>query len=49
MNMLVLPQPPRLLDRVRQTCRLKHFSPKTEKVYLHYIHAFILFHGKRHP
>jgi integron integrase len=43
------PQPPRLLDQVRQTLRLKHFSPKTEKSYIHYIREFILFHNKQHP
>lgn len=43
------PQPPRLLDQVRQSIRLRHFSLKTEKSYLHYIRDFILFHHKRHP
>lgn len=42
-------QPPRLLDRVRQAIRLKHFSLKTEKSYLYYIKDFILFHNKRYP
>jgi site-specific recombinase XerD len=49
MNSPSSPQSPRLLDQVRQSARLKHFSPKTEKAYLHYIHEFILFHNKRHP
>jgi hypothetical protein len=43
------PQPPRLLDRVRQTARFRHLSRKTEKSYLYYIRDFILFHQKRHP
>jgi hypothetical protein len=43
------PQPPRLLDQVREAIRLKHFSLKTEKSYLYYIRDFILFHNKRHP
>ncbi|PSB05853.1 integron integrase [filamentous cyanobacterium CCP1] len=43
------PQPPRLLDQVRQSIRLKHFSLKTEKSYVYYIRDFILFHSKRHP
>ncbi len=43
------PQPPRLLDQVRQSLRLRHFSLKTEKSYVHYIRDFILFHNKRHP
>jgi len=42
-------QPPRLLDQVRQTLRLKHFSLKTEKSYIHYIREFILFHNKQYP
>lgn len=42
-------QAPKLLDRVRQVIRLKHFSLKTEKSYLYYIRDFILFHNKRHP
>ena len=42
-------QPPRLLDQVRQVARLKHFSLKTEKYYIHYIKDFILFDNKRHP
>ncbi len=42
-------QPPRLLDQVRQSARLRHFSRKTEKSYIYYIRAFILFHQKRHP
>lgn len=43
------PQSPRLLDQVRQSIRLKHFSLKTEKSYVQYIRDFILFHNKRHP
>jgi integrase len=42
-------QSPRLLDQVRQTIRLKHFSLQTEKYYVYYITQFILFHNKRHP
>jgi integron integrase len=42
-------QPPRLVDQIRQSIRLRHFSPKTEKSYLHYIRDFILFHHKQHP
>ena len=38
-----------LLEQVRQTCRLKHFSLKTEKAYLTWIRRFILFNNKRHP
>ena len=40
---------PRLLDRVRQSIRARHFSPRTEKAYVAWIKRFIFFHGKRHP
>ncbi len=43
------PQPPRLLNQVRQAIRLKHYSLKTEKSHVYYIRDFILFHNKRHP
>jgi len=41
--------PPRLLDRIRDRIRLKHYSLRTEKAYLDWIKRFIHFHGKRHP
>lgn len=40
---------PRLLDRVRDRCRTKHYSYRTEQSYTHWIRRFFLFHGKRHP
>lgn len=40
---------PRLLDRVRDRLRLKHYSLRTETAYLGWIRRYILFHGKRHP
>jgi site-specific recombinase XerD len=40
---------PRLLDRVRDRTRRKHYALRTEKSYLQWIRRFILFHGKRHP
>jgi integrase len=46
---LLMTQPPRLLDQVKEAARLKHFSFRTEKSYLYYIRNFILFHDKRHP
>ncbi len=42
-------QSPRLLDRVRERLRLKHYSLRTETAYLGWIRRFIHFHGKRHP
>jgi len=44
-----MPQPPRLLDRVRRVLRARHYSPRTEKAYVSWIRRHILFHGKRHP
>ena len=40
---------PRLLDRVRETIRARHYSRRTEKAYVAWIRRYILFHGKRHP
>jgi len=38
-----------LLNQVRQTIRLKHYSRSTEDSYLHYILDYIRYHNKRHP
>lgn len=40
---------PRLLDQVRERCRVKHYSIRTEQRYSDWIRRFILFHDKRHP
>ena len=40
---------PRLLDRVRQALRARHYSRRTEKAYVPWIKQYIFFHGKRHP
>lgn len=40
---------PRLLDQVRERCRVKHYSLRTERAYAHWIRRFILFNDKRHP
>ena len=42
-------QQPKLLDQVRQAMRLRHLSLATEKIYVHWIRRYILFHRKRHP
>jgi integron integrase len=41
--------PPKLLDQVRDKLRVKHYSIRTEQVYVDWIKRYILFHGKRHP
>jgi hypothetical protein len=40
---------PRLLDRVRNEIRLRHYSIRTEQTYTHWIVRFVRFHGLRHP
>ena len=39
----------KLLDRVRDAIRTKHYSIRTEEAYVNWIKRFILFHDKRHP
>jgi hypothetical protein len=34
---------------VREVIRARHYSPRTEKAYVHWIKRYIFFHGKRHP
>src|SRR3989338_4020331 len=43
------PQKPKLLDRVREAIRSRHYSRNTEDAYVAWIKRFIFFHGKRHP
>jgi integron integrase len=43
------PGQPRLLDRVRQAIRARHYSLRTEEAYVGWIRRYILFHHKRHP
>ena len=40
---------PKLFDRVRDALRARHYSSRTEKVYIHWIRRYILFQDKRHP
>lgn len=40
---------PRLLEEVRARMRLRHYSLRTEKVYLYWIRRFIRDSGMRHP
>jgi integron integrase len=39
----------KLLERVRDATRLKHYSLRTERTYCDWIERFIRFHGMRHP
>ena len=46
----ILKQPSRkLLDRVRDVARRKHYSIRTEGAYINWIKRYILLHDKRHP
>jgi integron integrase len=49
MNVSKRSSQPRLLDRVRDAIRVRHYSIRTEQAYLGWIKRFVLFHGKRHP
>ena len=40
---------PRLLDRVRDAIKRRHYTYRTEQSYVHWIRRFILYSGKRHP
>ena len=37
------------LESTRRDLRLRGYSIRTEKTYLHWIKRFILFHQRRHP
>jgi len=39
----------KLLERVRVELRTKHYSRRTEEVYVNWIRRFIIFNNKRHP
>ena len=43
------PPSPKLLDRVREAIRLRHYSPRTEESYVAWTRRYIRFHGLRHP
>lgn len=42
-------KPPKLLDRLRNVLRTKHYSYRTEQAYVDWCRRYILFHNKRHP
>jgi site-specific recombinase XerD len=43
------PSSPRLLDLLRQQVRYMHYSLRTEEAYVHWVRAYIRYHGLRHP
>jgi site-specific recombinase XerD len=42
-------RPATLFTAVRQELRLRHYSPRTETAYLHWIRRYIRFFDRRHP
>ncbi len=44
-----IPPAPKLLTRLRDHLRTRHYSIRTEATYVDWVRRFILFHGKRHP
>lgn len=46
---LAPPQSPKLLQRMRDHLRTRHYSIRTEAAYLDWARRFILYHDKRHP
>ena len=44
-----MPTTPKLLDRLRESCRVPHDSIRTEDAYHDWAKRFILFHDKCHP
>ncbi|CAN5864530.1 hypothetical protein BH11VER1_BH11VER1_26680 [soil metagenome] len=40
---------PKLVDKLRQAIRQRHYSLKTESCYVMWYKQFIRFHGLRHP
>jgi len=43
------PRVPKLLDRLREALRTRHYSRRTEQTYCHWVKRFILFNNVRHP
>lgn len=42
-------QSTRLIEQVRERIRYLHYSSRTEQAYVHWVRAFVHFHGLRHP
>ena len=43
------PRPARLLTQLREAIRVRHYSLRTEQVYVGWVRRFVHFHGLRHP
>jgi hypothetical protein len=44
-----VPEPPGLLQQVRDALARQNYSMRTEQAYIDWIKRFVLFHRKRHP
>ncbi len=42
-------QKSRLIDQLRSALRVRHYSIRTEQVYVQWVKRYILFHHKQHP
>ena len=42
-------QKPKLLDRLREALRSRHYSRRTEETYCHWVRRYCYFHNLRHP
>lgn len=42
-------QPVRLLDQLRHAIRTRRYSPRTERAYVRWVRALIVYHDKMHP
>jgi integrase len=40
---------PRLLERLREAIRARHYSARTAEAYVFWVRKYVLFHGRRHP
>ncbi len=40
---------PKLLDRLREALRSRHYSRRTDRTYCHWVERFVFFHNARHP
>lgn len=40
---------PKLVDQLRESLRSRHYSPRTEQTYCHWVRRYIHFHNIRHP
>ena len=40
---------PTLIERLREELRQRHYSPRTERAYEHWVRRFVRFHQRRHP